>query len=62
VDWREQALTAIRGSYCPNGHGSLDHNGFCMHCSRIGVHYLIRDEDTVVCLYFAHLGDLGEAL
>jgi hypothetical protein len=55
-DWREQALRAIRDGSCPNGHGRLDENGFCLHCGQIGVHYSIRDGDTVVCLYPEHLG------
>jgi len=55
VSWREQALRAIRAGTCPNGHGPLDENGYCMHCSRIGVHYAIGDDgDTVICRYPEH--------
>ena len=55
-DWRERALNAIREGLCPNGHGPLDENGFCLHCGRIGVHYSIENGDTVVCRYPEHPG------
>jgi hypothetical protein len=49
--WREQALAAIRDGFCPNGHGPLDENGFCLHCGDIGVHYSVKNGDTVVAAY-----------
>jgi hypothetical protein len=45
------ALRAISEGLCPNGHGSLDENNYCMHCGNIGVHYSIENGDTVVAAY-----------
>jgi hypothetical protein len=49
--WLEQALILIRDGFCPNGHGPLDENGFCLHCGVIGVHYSVKNGDTVVAAY-----------
>jgi hypothetical protein len=49
--WLEQALVLIRDGFCPNGHGRLDENGFCLHCGVIGVHYSVKNGDTVVAEY-----------
>jgi hypothetical protein len=49
--WLEQALSAVREGCCPNGHGRLDENSFCLHCGDIGVHYSVQNGDTVVAAY-----------